>query len=222
MENRVTQKSCRQCGTCCEKGGPALHQEDLPLVQKGVIPLNHLCTLRAGEMARDNVRGTLEPVPTDVIKIKGKNSSRACRYLDESQTLCTIYDHRPAECRTLQCWNTRAIEALYSKNRLDRKTILQNRPDFWDLAKEHQARCDYGQLKQLIGKLESVQKKAALKQLSEIIHYDRHIRTLLVEKTGLNPDICDFLFGRPLTTTLPGYDLNIKKNHAGKWVIALV
>ncbi len=221
MEETAKRQTCAQCGTCCEKGGPALHHEDWHLVEKGVIPLSHLYTLRAGEMAHNNVRGTLEPVPTDVIKIKKKNNTSACIYLDDEQKNCTIYNHRPVECRTLKCWDTRDIEKLYAKDRLDRKTILQGKPEFWDLVQDHQQRCDYGRLEKLIGQLETEHHEEALKTLSEIILYDRNIRTLLVEKTSIDPDICDFLFGRPLTTTLKGYGVKLKETEEGKWVISL-
>ncbi len=184
-----------------------------------MIPLNHLYTLRAGELAHDNVRDILMPLPTDVIKMKEKNNTSACIYLDNEQKNCTIYHHRPAECRALQCWDTRAIEALYAKNRLDRKTILQGKPEFWDLVQDHQQRCDYGRLEKLIGHIRRSATGEPLKSLSEIIHYDRNIRTLLVEKTGLDPDICDFLFGRPLTTTLTGYGIQLKETQEGKWVM---
>lgn len=219
MEETAKRQTCTQCGTCCEKGGPALHHEDWPLVEKGVIPLSHLYTLRAGELARDNVREILLPVPTDVIKIKKKNNSSACIYLYDEQKNCTIYNHRPAECSALQCWDTRAIEVLYAKDRLDRKAVLKSKPEFWDLVQDHQERCDYGRLKQLIDQLDTTHHEEVLKTLSEVILYDRNIRALLVEKTNTDPDICDFLFGRPLTTTLTGYGIKFKEAESGKLII---
>lgn len=219
MEETANRQTCAQCGTCCKKGGPALHHKDFPLVEKGLIPLSHLYTLRPGELARDNVREIVIPVPADIIKIKKKNNSSACIYLEDVKKNCTIYNHRPAECSTLQCWDTRAIEALYAKDRLDRKTILQNKPEFWDLVQDHQQRCDYGRLKQLIDQLDTVHHEEALKTLSEIILYDRNIRALLVEKTNLDSEICDFLFGRPLTITLTGYGIRFKETESGKLTI---
>ena len=221
MKNRVEQGVCRQCGTCCKKNGPALHKEDWPLVEKGLIPLSHLYTLRAGEMAHDNVRGTLEPVPADVIKIKGKSRTRACLYLDDMQANCTVYHQRPAECRALKCWDTQDIEVLYTKDRLDRKTILKDKPEFWGLVQDHQQRCDYGKLEKLIVQLEGPHHEKALQSLSEIIHYDRNIRTLLVEQTNIDPDICDFLFGRPLTNTLAGYGIKFNKAKSGGLIVQL-
>lgn len=53
----MPQPSCRRCGTCCIKGGPSLHREDLPLVEEGRIRVQDLVCIRSGEMAYDPRRG---------------------------------------------------------------------------------------------------------------------------------------------------------------------
>ncbi len=72
---------CQRCGTCCKKGGPAFHQADKTLIEEGVIGSKYLYTIREGELAYDNVRQCLEPVSSDVIKIKGQNDSLTCFFL---------------------------------------------------------------------------------------------------------------------------------------------
>lgn len=47
---------CRRCGTCCEKGGPALHTDDRMLIENGHIPARYLFTIREGEPVVDNVK----------------------------------------------------------------------------------------------------------------------------------------------------------------------
>ncbi|HSO21148.1 MAG TPA: YkgJ family cysteine cluster protein, partial [Desulfosarcina sp.] len=96
-------RSCRQCGTCCRNGGPALHQADRRLVEEGLIPAEALYTLRPGEPVQDNVTGHPAYASGDIIKIKGSGDTWCCRFLDERTSRCTIYDRRPLECRTLQC-----------------------------------------------------------------------------------------------------------------------
>lgn len=210
MTNPGKKETCAQCGTCCRKNGPALHMEDLHLVEKGIVPLRDLYTIRAGEPARNNVREIVTEVSADIIKIKGKNKAWTCSYFEDRQNICGIYTHRPVECRALKCWDTREIEALYEKNRLDRGTLLRDKPEFRALVEDHQERCDYVRLKRLIDELQTERHVEALKSLSEIIHYDRNLRKLLVEKTGMDPGICDFLFGRPLTSTLVAYGVEFK------------
>ena len=96
-DSTAASAACRQCGTCCRKGGPALHKEDRHLVMDGLIPAEALYTIRAGEPVQDNVAGRRSYADTDIIKIKGKGDGWCCRFLDDESSRCTIYDRRPAE-----------------------------------------------------------------------------------------------------------------------------
>ncbi len=57
--------TCLRCGTCCEKGGPGLHQEDRMLIEKGQIPAKYLYAIRKGERVYDNVKGCLVAAGSD-------------------------------------------------------------------------------------------------------------------------------------------------------------
>lgn len=82
--------NCRRCGICCLKGGPALHQEDLSLLEKVTIKRSQLVTLCVGELAfvpqpaaeinsssdpSDSL--SLQPLSHEVIKIKWKGVPQA-------------------------------------------------------------------------------------------------------------------------------------------------
>lgn len=108
---------CIRCGSCCKKGGPSFHKADKHLIEKGIIQLKYLYTIREGELAYDNVRQCLIAPEGDIIKIKEDKNSRACVFFEERGNRCGIYENRPEECRALKCWDTREIEAIYSKNR---------------------------------------------------------------------------------------------------------
>ena len=212
-------KSCIRCGTCCEKGGPGFHLEDRLLIEKGQIPSKYLYTIRKGEYAYDNVKGCLMPVDSDIIKIKGKNDSWSCIFFDEQTKDCAIYNERPVECRALKCWDTRELEKLYAKHRLTRSDLISEVEGLWDLIKDHQDRCDYGEIKKLISDLDGPRKAQASKKLQEVIQYDTELRNLVLDKGGLDPGMLDFLFGRPLTETLTGYGIKIKQE-GGKSIIS--
>ena len=203
-------KHCIRCGTCCEKGGQGFHQKDRMLIEKGRIPSKYLYTIRKGELAHDNVKGCLMPVDSDIIKIKGKEDSWTCIFFDEQNKECSIYDDRPLECRALKCWDTGELEKMYAGQRLIREDLISEVEGLWDLVKDHQARCDYDKIKKLIGDLDGPRMDRARKKLLEIIQYDREIRILVLEKGGLDPAMLEFLFGRPLTQTLPGYGIKIR------------
>ena len=211
-------KDCIRCGTCCEKGGPALHQEDQMLIEKGRIPSKYLYSIRKGELAHDNVKGCLMPVASDIIKIKGKEDTWTCIFFDGQSKECTIYHDRPGECRALKCWDAGELEKMYAGHRLTREDLVSKVEGLWDLIKEHQARCDYEKIKKLIGDLDGPRQDRARKKILEIIQYDAEIRKLVLEKGGLDPAMLEFLFGRPLVQTLPGYGIKVRQE-GGKTIV---
>ena len=202
--------ACIRCGTCCTKGGPSFHRIDKQLIDNGVIHSKYLYTLRRGELAFDNVNGCLMPVDSDIIKIKGKNNSWTCVFFDESENSCRIYHDRPMECRTLKCWDTRELEAMYAEKRLTRKELISDIAGLWDLIHDHDARCDYETIRRLARTLTCGENKQARRRLIEIIQFDREIRKLVVSKGGLDAEMLDFLFGRPLIKTIENYGVRVR------------
>lgn len=202
---------CRRCGTCCEKGGPSLHQEDRPLVDNGQIPVRYLFTIRRGELARDNVKGILAPLSEEIIKIKGQPGRWTCLFYDEKTRGCGIYDHRPLECRALNCRDTRRIEQVYAAARLTRRDLLSGVDGLWDLVDDHEQRCSYDRLKSLVcaGDRDGHPKQEGA--LLEVIRYDAHIRRLTAERGGMDDQMLDFIFGRPLVDTIKMFDLAMIK-----------
>ena len=210
LQNQPRKDACIRCGTCCTKGGPSFHRIDKQLIDKGVIHSKYLYTLRRGELAFDNVKGCLVPVESDIIKIKGKNDSWTCVFFDENENNCRIYKDRPAECRTLKCRDTRELEAMYAENRLTRKELISDIKGLWGLINDHQTRCDYENIDRWVQALDSHENKQARRELIELIQYDMEIRKLVVSKGGLDAEILDFLFGRPLMKTIENYGVRVQ------------
>lgn len=198
---------CKRCGTCCKKGGPSFHLEDKELIEEGIISSKFLYTIRKGEIAFDNVKERLVPVTSDIIKIKGIKNSWTCTFFDEKENGCSIYENRPIECRALKCWDTREIEQIYSKNRLTRKDLLSEIKGLWSLIEDHQSRCSYEKIKRFVDDLNGDKKDAAVEGINDIIQYDTHLRPLVVKKGSIDPDMLDFLFGRPLTETIKMFNI---------------
>ena len=186
MENNA-QDFCRRCGTCCEKGGPTLHRHDLPLVEKGTIPLKDLYTIRKGEMVMDPAHKAPIPAPEELVKIRGRGGDWGCRYLDKEGCVCRIYDHRPEECRAQKCWDTTEIEALYPKDRLSREDLVAGVSGIWELVEEHEKRCSYQRLATLSPILAAGDSKDAASEVTEMIGYDRHLRDLVSEQGRMDP-----------------------------------
>ena len=202
-ETKQITQQCSRCGICCKKGGPALHAQDRGLVESGRIPLTDLYTIRAGELVRDNVRGTLQSLATEIVKIKTRSSgSQTCRYYTARDSACRIYATRPLECRALPCWDTREIERIYHIGRLRRKDLLKQVEGLWELIADHERRCSCEKLRRLVKRLKTDGRQADADQLLEIIQYDSELRHLVVETAGLDPEVLDFLFGRLLAETV--------------------
>jgi Fe-S-cluster containining protein len=193
---------CSRCGTCCRKGGPALHREDRHLVEQGLIHTRHLYTIRRGEWAHDPVTGVLAAVTGDIIKIKGASGTWACRFFDDGSRTCRIYADRPLECRALACWNTAAIERVYPIGRLTRKDLISGIAGLWELVEEHQERCDVERSRRLQMPAEGQRAARHARELAAILRYDAELRNLVVSRAGLEADMTDFLFGRPLQQVL--------------------
>lgn len=202
LEKNGPKRECIRCGTCCKKGGPSLHAQDKWLVEEGLIKARLLYTIRKGELVHNNVKQRLEPLTEEIIKIKGCGASWTCILLDTSENRCTIYDHRPVECRALKCWDTRELERIYEVNRLTRKDLMVNVAGLWDLIEDHEERCAYHRVEKFRQALGRAEKESELKKISEILHYDTRIRRLVVEKVGTDPAITDFVFGRSMADTL--------------------
>ncbi len=179
-----------------------MHKEDIHLIKNGKILCKSLVTIRKGEPAFDNVRNRVVSSASDIIKIRSKNNSRSCIFLDDNKEACEIYDNRPIECKALQCWDTTEIEKLYDRDRLTRKDLLFETKDIWDLIIDHQNQCSYDRIRQLLGNGKDRDKSKTEEEIRFLVRYDAHLRSLLSEKGGMDSDMMDFLFGQTLAVTV--------------------
>ncbi|MCF8035982.1 MAG: YkgJ family cysteine cluster protein [Desulfobacteraceae bacterium] len=200
MDNAQTQ--CTRCGTCCEKGGPALHAEDLDLVMQKKIPAQDLYTIRRGETVHDNVSGELINTPQEIIKLKPAEHSAACIYYDAGQKACRIYDIRPLECRLMACWDTGPLEAAYEADRLDRDSVFGNLEWLMDLIRTHEEKCGYEMIAALAEKRQ-FKDAGAGEDILEAVRYDAEMRRVVREKAGMGEGMLELIFGRPLEKTIP-------------------
>ena len=202
MEPTHAAQRCLHCGTCCRNGGPSLHLEDRFLVEQGFLHTRHLYTIRRGEPARDLIRGELVRVESEIIKIKGCGGRWACRFLDEDANRCRIYARRPLECRELACWDTSRIEQMYDRGRLSRKDLLAGIEGLWELIEDHERRCSYDRILSRPEAATGPEAEKARAQLAEAEAYDAELRKRMVARGRIEPDMLDFLLGRPLEKIL--------------------
>ena len=201
---------CKQCGTCCRKGGPALHTQDLPLLKESDgLDLTDIVTLRKGELAYDQPEGAVVPLQEEILKIKGAGGSWTCKFLAISSQVCRIYKNRPLECQTLFCGDPDPLLKIYDKDRVTRRDILPAGHPVFELIKEHDEKCSPQKMADLAARLvEKWDDNEELKaDLREMLIYDKSVRDLVIEKAGLPEESMDFFFGRAMSIILKGYGI---------------
>jgi hypothetical protein len=204
--------ACLRCGTCCRKGGPTLHPADLPLVEDGRIPARDLVTIRAGERVYDNLSGRTVWSEGEMIKVRGLKGSWCCVFYDAGACACRIYHRRPAQCEALDCRAPRALETLSASVRLTRRDVLGRIEGLWEMIEVHEGRCAYRRVRDAARHLvRQPEDGDAVGEVLEMVRYDAALREVWIEKDGSRADLLDFLLGRPMTDTLPGFGFAVER-----------
>ncbi len=210
---------CIRCGTCCTKGGPTLHRGDLVFFKNGILKRSHIYTLRKGEMVYNNIQDTLFVLPEEIIKIKGKDNKWTCMFYSDDQKACTIYQHRPIECRLLKCWDTRELEDIFLKKLLQRKHLINPDDPIIEILAAHEQRCSYALLEESVKALGGQDSKNAVKRVLDLLQYDYYFRPFIAEKLKMGQEEIDFLFGRPFVATISMFGLRVEQRGDTFWLI---
>lgn len=231
--------SCKRCGQCCRLGGPVLHRDDLGLLDSFGAPagegiafgLADLVTLRQGELVRDDVIGTLTPLEAECVKIAPApgRADWQCRFLlrvpdavPGRDAGCAVYERRPAQCRALNCADTRGIAALYGHDRVTRADVMRavGAPEEWlALFPAYEETCAYARIAPLAKLVMppinpgTPAEKEATEALLETVRYDIAFRKLCVERGNIPEGFLPFLLGRPLSETLDMFGLTLTRNN---------
>jgi len=211
---------CIRCGECCLRSSPSLQLTDAPLVNESVIKKSDLYTVRVGELVRDNIRGELQITDKELIKVRENETGGGGIFYDDPEKRCTIYGHRPAQCKALACWDEREFMRVYATPKTGRMEIIHDQ-NLLRLMDEHEKRCAYTQLERYVKKIEK-NGEAAVEKILEILKFDHHIRWLIPEKLGVDSDEIDLILGRPLTETIIMFGLKVIREPDGSFLLTLL
>ena len=204
---------CMRCGTCCLKGGPALHAEDLQLVLQNRIQLEHLVTIRQGEPALSPLGDHLEYLQTEIIKLKGQANDWACLFFDKQSTSCTIYRHRPLECTLLKCWDTGDLERIVNKNLLCRTDIIADDSPVHKYIVQHEKECSLAVLDSLLASLPVASSQdEVMTELTDMVQKDMASRAHALASPDFPSSIELFTFGRPLFIILYNFGIRVQES----------
>lgn len=128
--------SCDRCGTCCRKGGPALHESDTHFL--ATVRVVDLVCLRRDEPAYDPRVERIQQLGQELIKIRGKHGGWECLYYDEEHNACGVYDNRPQECQALSCKDTTRVRMVMETPALTRAAYVDVHSGLWTCLAEHE------------------------------------------------------------------------------------
>ena len=206
------QNECIRCGTCCLKGGPALHHEDRELILQDTIQLEHLVTIRRGEPVVSPLGDKLEYLQAEIIKLKGQANDWACLFFDRQNSSCLMYQHRPIECSLLKCWDTGPLERIINKKLLCRTDIVADDSPVLLHITTHEEECSLAGLESLISSLsvKSLQNEV-MAELTDMVRKDMAIRARALAEPDFPEKIELYIFGRPLFKILQNFGIMVQE-----------
>lgn len=177
---------------------------------KGLIKTEDVYTIRKGELVYDNVKDEMILTDSEVIKLRENKENSGCIYYDDGGKACLIYDHRPAQCAALACWDTTQFMEVYNSPKATRKDMVTDKI-LLGLIEEHERRCGYHALETLVKAIE-VEGEKAVNKIIESLKFDYNLRPFITKKLGIDPKAMDFMFGRPLTETIIMFGLKVTRD----------
>jgi Fe-S-cluster containining protein len=214
----ATRPNCIRCGTCCTKGSPTLLEDDMELFNRDILKPGHLITIRAGEPAYSNRTEELAATPEELIKIRETSGSKTCIFFEKSGSECTIYESRPAQCRSQECWNASACEGIDGLTPINRKRLLEPATSLWEIIQRHEERCSYSEFNRAMTRLGAT-KGQTVGEVIDLLAFDHHVREFIAENFGIDPDSMDFFLGRPLQDAIANYGLELEEQPDGSFLL---
>ena len=179
-----------------------MHGPDLALIEH--IPVKDLVCLRRGEPALDPRKGGLSPLGHELLKIRGKAGGWECVYFSGPPAACTIYEHRPLECRSLSCAETAGIFKAMDTPALTRRDIVSPESALWECVAEHE---------RLFPVAQAMRHASGLRvgadvpgELHDLLRLELHFRNGFAKRVGARDEDLWAYFGRPLWMVLAAGD----------------
>jgi Fe-S-cluster containining protein len=180
----------------------------MALIEDGSIPLTAIVALRPGERAFDQILQSVRPLEAEILKIKGRGGAWTCHFYSPEGRTCGMYENRPVECEKLFCREPEPLTEMYDKDRLTRLDLLPANHPFIELIEEHDKKCAPLKMEATAKRAREGEEEAG-RELKEMVIYDMEIRRLVTEKSGVDREMTEFLFGRPLRVLLRSMNISI-------------
>ncbi|MBU2517331.1 MAG: YkgJ family cysteine cluster protein, partial [Proteobacteria bacterium] len=133
-----------------------------------------------------------------------REQAGACAWLGDGG--CGIYEHRPLQCRWLECWSGRHAGQLDGRPRLGRELLLADDPIALALAREYDAKLPAAELHQAMAEAAQGLKEAAAQALA-FLELDHGLRTAISGRYGYSSEKLYLVLGRPALEVAANYGL---------------
>jgi Fe-S-cluster containining protein len=208
MSKNIIKTECDRCGTCCTKGGPALHYGDKKLLLNNRLKPEHLLTIRKGEPVISLSTENPEPAQSEIVKLKGRGSEWACLFFQKNEAKCTIYEERPLECTLLKCWETKDLEQVAGKSLMSRFDIIAPHDPIIPFIEASDEQCSLERLPRLLSALSRENTRLqAMADLTSLVNADLAIRLQAFAEFHFSLDLELFYFGRPIFKILDQFGI---------------
>jgi len=195
----ASRQYCIRCGDCCRNHTPTLVMHDMVLLKKNIIQPEHLFTVRRGEFGYSNFDDETVELESEMIKVRSGPDSGTCIFYQGFDKSCAIYEDRPVQCRSQQCWSQAGTPL--EQPLMSRQDIFLGIDPLWKIISAHEERCGHDDWKRAISRLEATQGHS-VDELLATLRYDLTVRDFLRERFGMSKEITELVVGRPMETFL--------------------
>jgi len=189
----------------------------MSLWSEGILSPRELYTLRPGEPVHLNVEGCLGSLPEELVKLRERPETGHCIFYREEEKACTLYEHRPLQCRVQACWDPGPFEEIWRGGKLSRRHLVQDDEEMLELIGAHDERCSPDKLDAAFREWEDSGSELALEQILDQLRYDTALRALVQERLGLGEGELEFYFGRPLIQIIRPYGFRVERDGDGNY-----
>lgn len=199
---------CIRCGKCCMGSSPSLMKEDMALFTSGILSYDAVSTIRDGELVPSREDGQIYESFTELIKLKEGEKAGCLFYKGEEG--CSIYEHRPAQCRTYECWTKKNLYDGLEEGSLKRADLFRSVDVLIDAIRRHEEKCSY---KRLSGAFERLAEgdEAAVEEIMDALQFDTYLRPFLEEKFNVPAPAMSLVLGKPLLETINAFGFKVVK-----------
>ncbi len=150
--------------------------------------------------AYDPRKDGIHPLERELIKIRGTKGTWACMYYSPGPKACSIYAHRPLECRELTCADSGDIFLAMETPSISREDLVSTDSALWECIAEHERLFP-------VQKALSLARQGSLpEELDMLIRREIFFRESFARRVEATDEALWAYFGRPLWMVLAPLD----------------